>query len=251
MPADLTRKVAIVTGGGQGIGASIVRMMAKAGAAVVIADVSAESERLAALLQQEGLSTCFEQTDVRIPADAQKMVKRAQTEYGGLDILVNCAGIYPIGSLLDTTPELWDRVLAVNLKGAFLCAQAAVPLLVQRGGGSIINIGSLHANVGSPDRVAYAVSKGGVVTLTKNLANALAGDQIRVNCVNPGWVATEGEIALRQSQGHSEAWLESAGKNLPMGRLQTGDDIAAMVLFFASDAANQVTGQVISVAGRP
>lgn len=250
MQVSLTGKVAVVTGAAQGIGAAIARMMAEAGAAVVAADVSANGERVAETLRAQGRRAVYQAVDVRSPDGVRGMVDRAVTEFGGLDALVNCAGVFPVAPFLETSPEFWDRVLDINLKGVFLSCQAAVPAIARRGGGVIVNIGSLHAAAGSPERLAYAVSKGGVVTLTKNLARSLAQQRIRVNCVHPGWVASEGELELRRSLGSPDGWQEEEGKRLPFGRLQTPEDVAAMVVFLASDLADQITGQVVSVAGR-
>jgi NAD(P)-dependent dehydrogenase (short-subunit alcohol dehydrogenase family) len=121
----------------------------------------------------------------------------------------------------------------------------------RRHGGAIVNIGSLHATGGGADRLAYAVSKGGLVTLTINLARALAPDRIRVNCVHPGWVPTDGERVLRREEGRPPGWLEERGRDQPLGRLQTAEDVASMVSFLVSTDADQVTGQVVAVAGRP
>jgi NAD(P)-dependent dehydrogenase (short-subunit alcohol dehydrogenase family) len=164
-----------------------------------------------------------------------------------VDILVNCAGIFPRADLLETDEELWDKVMDINLKGVYLCCRAAVPLMKKRGGGSIVNIGSTHATAGSTNLLAYSVSKGGLLTMTRNLARALAPDNIRVNCVNPGWVASDGEIALRVSEGHSAEWLREQGRNTPLGRLQTGEDVAAAVVFFTLPQACQINGQILSV----
>lgn len=250
MQVSLAGKVAVVTGAAQGIGAAIARMMAEAGAAVIVADVSPKGETVVEELRAQGFRAVYQATDVRSPDDVRGMIDRAVAEFGGLDALVNCAGVFPVAPFLETTPEFWDRVLDINLKGVFLACQAAAPALARRGGGVIVNIGSLHATAGSPERLAYAVSKGGVVTLTRNLARSLAHQRIRVNCVHPGWVASEGEIELRRALGSPEGWQEEAGRQLPFGRLQTPEDVAAMVVFLASDLAEQVTGQVVAVSGR-
>lgn len=242
-------KVAIVTGGASGIGKGIASCFAQQGASVVIADVAPQGPAAAEQFRAEGYAVEFIHTDVRSIAETQAMVELAERTYGGLDILVNCAGIFPRATLLETTEELWDKVIDINLKGVFLCCQAAVPAMLRRGGGSIINIGSLHARGGLPELFAYAASKGGVQTMTRNLARALVKQKIRVNCVHPGWVASEGERALRDAQGFPDDWVETMGSKLPLGRLQTPDDIAAAVLFFASDEANQITGQEMTVDG--
>ncbi|HLI00744.1 MAG TPA: SDR family oxidoreductase [Acidimicrobiales bacterium] len=251
MSNDLSGRVAIVTGAAQGIGAAIAEDLCRAGASVVIGDVSPQGADTAKALDAATGRARFQPVDVSRADEVTALVDRARGELGGVDILVNCAGIFPIASLEDTTVELWDRVLAVNLRGAFLCAQAVVPEMRRRQGGAIVNIGSMHALGGAPDRVAYAVSKGGLVTLTTNLARSLAPDRIRVNCVHPGWVPTEGERHLRREEGHPDGWLEERGRDQPLGRLQTPADVAGMVSFLVSPAAEQVTGQVVAVSGRP
>lgn len=137
----------------------------------------------------------------------------------------------------------------INLKGTYHSCQAAVPALVRRGEGVIVNIGSLNAYGGAPNLFAYSTSKGGVMTMTLNLARSLAKHKIRVNCVNPGWVVTEGEKEVQRAEGQPEGWIEDGGRKLPLGRLQTPEDIAPAVLFLASGQANQITGQIISVDG--
>lgn len=249
MHLDFSGKVAVVTGGARGIGGAVVRKLAAGGCAVVIADIVPEGEGLAAALQDEGYRVRFVRSDVTRAADVRAMIAVAEHEFGGLDILVNSAGIFPRATLQETTEELWDRIHNINLKGVYLACQAAEPTMARRGGGSIVNIGSLNARTGHPNLMAYAASKGGVLTLTRNLARALAPERIRVNCVHPGWVISEGEIELHRKEGRPDGWLESQGTRMPLGRLQTPDDIAHTVVFLASDLCNQVTGQDLAVDG--
>lgn len=239
---DFRGKIAVVTGGARGIGAAVTKRLSALGASVVVADLLAEAE--ADIIEQGH----YVKSDVSRAADVQRVMAEAES-LGGLDILVNCAGIFPHATLAETSEALWDRVLAVNLKGAFLTCQAAAPLLARRGGGCIVNVGSLHADGGKPYLFAYSISKGGVVTLTRNLARALADQNIRVNCVHPGWVSSEGERELRQRTGWSASWVEDKGTQLPFGRLQTPKDIAELIVFLVSDEATQVTGQIIAVDG--
>ncbi|MCC2683656.1 MAG: family oxidoreductase [Paenibacillaceae bacterium] len=245
----LEGKTAIVTGGASGIGAAVAQQLADNGASVVIADVADNGEEFATKIRTAGGRALFVRTDVSRSAEIGKTVETLQREFGGLDILVNCAGIFPRANLLNTDEQLWDRIMNVNLKGVYLCCKAVVPLMKERGGGSIVNIGSNHAAAGSAELFAYSVSKGGLLTLTRNLARALATYNIRVNCVNPGWVATEGEVALRESEGRSREWLEEQGRRSLLGRLQTGEDLAAAVLFLVMPQAGQINGQIFSVDG--
>lgn len=249
MNYPLSGKVALITGGSSGIGKAIADRFTENGAAVVICDVSPKGEQLANEWQQAGKKVEFAQVDVRQTADLERAVSLAEERFGGLDILVNCAGIFPRATLADTTDALWDQIMDVNLKGVFHTCQVAVPALIRRGSGVIINIGSLNTFGGTPELFAYSTSKGGVATLTRNLARTFAKHKIRVNCVHPGWVATEGEMAVQQQQGMPDNWVETEGHRLPMGRVQTPDDIAAAVLFLASDDANQITGQFLTVDG--
>lgn len=242
-------KVAVITGGAKGIGAAVVTRLAELGAAVVIADTSSAGSELASQLQSSGLSAEYIRTDVRNANETQDMIAFAKSKFGGLDILINSAGIFPRATLMETTEDLWDKIMDINLKGVYQSCQAAVPLLMQRGEGVIINIGSLNAYKGAPNLFAYATSKGGVMTLTRNLAQSLAKHNIRVNCVHPGWVSSDGEKEVQRAEGLPENWIETEGHKLPLGRIQTPEDIASTVVFMASDQANQITGQSIAVDG--
>lgn len=244
----LIGNAAIVTGGAAGIGLAIAKTLANAGASVLIVDIAEEGEERAKQLRAEGANVHFARADVRKAEQVSRAVQTAAETFGAVDILVNNAGFYPRAMLLDTTEELWDSVMELNLKSMFLFSKAAVPHMKERGG-AIVNMSSSHAEVGLPELFAYSVSKGGVNTLTRNLANALARYRIRVNCVNPGWVATEKELAERAANGQTLDDLAEMGKGLPLGRMQTGEDTAAAVLYLVSDEASQVTGQFLNVDG--
>lgn len=244
-------KVIIVTGGATGIGRGISGVLAKEGASVVIANRSVERGQEAEREIREAGGEClFVSTDVAREDDCRALVGAAVSRYGRLDALVNNAGIFPRGTLEETTSELWDHIFAVNLKGAFFCCKYAVPEMRKAGGGSIVNIGSANAYVGAPNLFAYSVSKGGMITMTRNLANALAPDRIRVNFVNPGWVITETEVEIQAKEGHDAEWLQAAARRMPLGRHQVPEDAAYAVLYLVSDEASQVNGEEIGVDGR-
>jgi NAD(P)-dependent dehydrogenase (short-subunit alcohol dehydrogenase family) len=244
-------KVVIVTGGATGIGRGISQVLAREGARVVIANRNEERGAEAAReIREAGGEALFVRTDVAQEDDCRELVRAAVREYGRLDGLVNNAGIFPRATLEETTSALWDQILAINLKGAFFCCKYAVPELRKTGGGSIVNIGSANAYIGGPNLFAYSISKGGMITMTRNLANALAQDRIRVNFVNPGWVITEMEIDIQAREGHDAAWIEEAGRGMPLGRHQVPEDAAYAVLYLVSDEASQVSGDLLNVDGR-
>lgn len=246
---NIRGKIAVVPGGAAGIGFSIVEGLARNGARVVIGDVDPVGAERAAALKERGYDVHFRRTDVRSKEDTDKLAEEVDRRCGGADYLINVAGIYPFLDVLETTEEVWDQVLDINLKGMYLCCRAFVPHMIRKGKGAIVNIGSSNADGGMPELFAYSVSKGGVNTLTRNLASALSNYRIRVNCVNPGWVSTDKEIAQRAAMGLDRKWIEEQGQTVPLGRMQTGEDAAAAVLFLISDQASQITGQVLHVDG--
>jgi NAD(P)-dependent dehydrogenase (short-subunit alcohol dehydrogenase family) len=248
MGSRVAGKVAIVTGAAQGIGYGIAAMLAAEGARVVVGDIQSErGEAAAAEIRAAGGEARFHYADLIDEAQCEGLVAAAVTAYGRLDILVNNAGIYPRATLEETTTELWDKVVNVTLRSAFYCCKYAVPAMREAGGGSIINIGSINGIQGLANLVAYASAKGGLLTLTRTLAGACASDGIRVNYIIPGWVLTEGEIALHRDRGTDEATLRQAGRRLRLGRHQTPEDTAYMVVYLASDESAQVTGTVMHV----
>ncbi|NDB20869.1 MAG: SDR family oxidoreductase [Proteobacteria bacterium] len=159
--------------------------------------------------------------------------------------------IYPRATIEETTVELWDQIMAVNLRGPFLMCRAAVPAMRAAGGGSIINVTSTNAYSGWSNLFAYSTSKGGLLVMTRNLSRGLARDRIRANALNPGWVISENEIAVQARDGHDLAWIEEAGRRQPLGRTQTPQDSAYAAVFLLSDESSQVTGTEMNVdAGR-
>jgi NAD(P)-dependent dehydrogenase (short-subunit alcohol dehydrogenase family) len=241
-------KVIVVTGAAQGIGHGCAEMLASEGARVVIGDVREdEGEAAAAAIRAGGGTALFQPVDVTDEVQCAALIDAAVAAYGRLDGLVNNAGWYPRATLEETTTELWEQVLAVNLRGPFDLCKHAVPHLRAGGGGSIVNIGSINGIQGLPNLVAYASAKGGLLALTRTLAGACAADRIRVNYVIPGWVLSEGEVALQHSRGVSDENLRRAGAALPLGRHQTPRDTAFAVLYLLSDESVQVTGTVVHI----
>ncbi|HEV7213709.1 MAG TPA: SDR family oxidoreductase, partial [Chloroflexota bacterium] len=193
MSERVAGKVAIVTGAGTGIGRATAETLAREGASVVVANRSAETgEETVRRIAADGGQANFCRTDVSVEADCARAVQTAVDRYGRLDILVNNAGIFPRYRLAETTPEILDEIMHTNFGGAFFCCKYAIPVMVTGGGGSIVNVGSLHGLQGSPNLIAYAASKGAMLNLTKTLAGSYARQQVRVNYLIPGWVISEG-----------------------------------------------------------
>lgn len=240
---DLTGKTAIVTGGAAGIGKGIALRLSEAGASVVIADTDLDNaEKTSAALH----GSIAVMTDVSQEADVINLVEKAQDAYGGIDIMVNNAGVYPMKSVIDMTSEDWDRILGINLKGAFLCSrEAAKTMIRQNRGGRIINIASIDSvHPSLPGLLAYDSSKGGMMMLTKSLALELASYKILVNAIAPGAVRTPGATT-----GVSEDAANAFIQKIPLGRMGEPDDIALVALFLASEAASYLTGSFIVADG--
>ncbi len=242
--------MAIVTGGGTGIGQGIALMLAQEGARVIVS--GRRESPLAQTVQQireAGGEAGYCCADVTVEANCIALVQRAVEVYGGLDVLVSNAGRYPRRLLPDLTEAIWDDTVDVNLKGHFLMCKHAIPRMIERGGGSIIFVGSVHGYTGGADVLAYAAAKGGLWTMTRNLARTYAPQHIRVNYINPGWVASEGEVLHRREMGYPDEWLEEEGQKQPMGRLQTPEDSAYVAVLLASDESTQLTATRFNVDG--
>jgi 2-dehydro-3-deoxy-D-gluconate 5-dehydrogenase len=241
---DLTGRVAVITGGNGGIGLGMAKGLAAAGAAVVIAARNAEKAE-AAVLELGGRAD-FIAFDAADEASCRAMINDTAERFGRLDILVNNAGTSIRKPPQSYTLVEWHAVLDTNLTGAFLCSQAAHPVMKASGGGKIINIGSMFALFGSGYAVPYAASKGALVQLTKSLAVAWAEDNIQVNAVLPGWIDTElTRDARRQVPGLHERVLART----PAGRWGVPEDLAGIAVFLASAASDFVTGAAIPVDG--
>ena len=242
---DLSGKVAIVTGAGRGLGWAIAQRLAQDGAKVVIAEIDwmSAQEKATAIreMKREALPV---KTDVSQWADVQAMVKQIMDKFGRIDILVNNAGILGPYFLAEEYPEeMWDQVIAVNLKGTFLCCKAVLPIMKKQGNGSIINIASVAGKEGNAQMAPYSASKGGIITLTKTLGKELATFHIRVSCVSPALLETDMAKAMTPEQ---RALLTS---KIPMGRLGKPEEVAAVVKFLASDESSFVTGQCYDISG--
>lgn len=243
----------MVSGGTQGVGAAVVRAAAAAGAAVTFTGRRPElGEALLDELTASGARAAYVRADVADPASAVASVATAVDTFGRLDGLCNAAGITTRGTLLDTTPDLFDQHIAINLRGPFFTMQAAVKQMIAQNeagtvdGGSIVNIISMAAHAGQPYLAPYTAAKAGLAGLTKNAAYAHRFDRIRINGINIGWTETEGEAQM-QKRFHDadDDWAAQASTRLPMGRLNQPADTARFVTFLLSDRCGVVTGSVI------
>jgi NAD(P)-dependent dehydrogenase (short-subunit alcohol dehydrogenase family) len=243
----LDRKVVAVTGSTQGLGAAIATRAARLGAAgVVVTGRDAErGARVAEGLAALGTEALFVAGDLAREADCRGVIAACAERFGRLDGLVNAAGLSLRGTLDDTSVALWDLLFAVNARAPFVLMQEAARLMRRRGGGSVVNIITMASHGGEPVLMAYSTSKGALATLTRNAAYALQPDRIRVNGLNIGWTATEGEHGVQTGTGRADDWLAAADASRPFGRLLRPDDIAPMVTYLLSDAARMVTGSVI------
>jgi len=248
MSKRLEGKVVLFTGAAQGIGFGCARMAAAEGASVILGDIQKErGEAAAGLIRAEGNQAVFELVDLTEEGQCAALVDAAIKKFGRLNGLVNNAGWFPRARLEETTTELWEKVMQVNLRSAFYVTKFSVPHLRKSGGGSVVNMGSINGIQGLPNLVAYAAAKGGLLSLTRTLAGALAADRIRVNYIIPGWIATEGELLIQEGEGRSALDLEKAGKRLPFGRMQTVEDAAYAAVYLLSDESAQVTAAVLNV----
>ncbi len=244
---DLRGKRAIVTGCGRGIGKIIAKRLAEAGAEIAANDIVAEWAQTTAyeLKKDYDCPAIVLEGDISDKERVSEMSKKISDGWGRLDMLVNNAGIPMRKSLTELNEEDWDRTLDVNLKGMFLCSQAFSPFMVKNGGGRIVNIASTQGYIALPPRLAYSTSKGGVMSLTKELSAELARFNITVNAIGPGWIKTEMTRALLDDEKIGKKFLE----NTPMGRFGDPIDVANVVLFLCSDLATYITGQTIFVDG--
>ena len=247
----MTNRVALVTGGAQGIGRGIVETLGANGFAVAVADLNTDAaEEAAAAVTAAGGKALAVPLDVTDTASVTAAVKTVTETLGPIEVAVNNAGFDDFMKFLDSTEDFWERILDVNFKGALRVIQAVAPGMVERKWGRIINIGSDAGRVGSSLEAVYSGSKGGIIAFTKTLARELASKNITANTVCPGPTDTPALRKFAANAGDdAEKVIASMTRGVPLRRLAEPADIAAAVAFFASDAAGYVTGQTLSVSG--
>lgn len=246
----LAGRVAIVTGAASGIGRATAKLFAQEGARVLLADRDAGAgQAVADTITAQGGRAVFEIADVASSSDGRRVVKRAFDEFGALHIVVNCAGVIRRSSVLELDETDWDLVMNVNVKSIFLLAKHAIPVMVESGGGSIVNVASGWGLVGGPRAAAYCASKGAVVLLTKAMAIDHGPQKIRVNCVCPGDIDTPMLRDEARQLGEAEAQFMAGSANRPLGRVGTPEEIARSILFLASESSSYMTGAALVVDG--
>jgi meso-butanediol dehydrogenase / (S,S)-butanediol dehydrogenase / diacetyl reductase len=240
----LAGKVAFVTGFGSGLGQAIAVLFAKEGAAVAgTSTTEAKGRDTVAMIEKAGGKGLFRRGDVSNSAQMKALIDDTVKQFGGLDIVVNSAGVRTNGSITEITEEQWDRTIDVNLKGVFVVSRLAIPEMIKRGGGVILNIGARSGMAGQAGRAAYCASKGGMITLTEAMAMDYARDKIRVNCICPGPTRTP------MVDTSTPEKLARYKTRVPVGRIGEPEDIAHAALYLASDEASMVTAAILPVDG--
>jgi len=247
---DLAGKVAIVTGGGAGIGRAAAIAIADAGARTIVADVDPHAAQgvAAEIIRSKGRALGLA-VDVSSADDVSAMTRTAVEEFGGVDLLYNNAAIQINGSVTDLEEADWDRTFAVNVKGIFLCSRACIPHMMAKGGGAIVNAASVLGMASQKRVAAYAASKGAVIALTRSMAVDHAGDGIRVNCICPGSVDTPLLRRNAEAAGDADTVLKRWGSAHPIGRIGQPIEIARLVVFLMSDEASFITGASYVIDG--
>jgi NAD(P)-dependent dehydrogenase (short-subunit alcohol dehydrogenase family) len=249
----LDGKIAVVTGSTSGIGRGIAEHFAGLGANVVVHGLNREDgHETVRRVKAAGRESEYFEGDLTREEVCRGLIRFAAERFGGLDILVNNAGDVGRGDVEHIPVARWDTIMAVNVRAPFILIQESIAPMRARGGGSIVNIGSLLAYVGEPKLGAYSVSKGALMTLTRNAASLLNRDRIRVNQINVGWTLTEGERRVkREQEGKGEEWIAEAIATRPFGRLLAPLDIAYAAAYFASSESECVTGSVLDLEQYP
>lgn len=251
MEISLSNKVIVISGGTKGVGKQLALQCAADGAHVVISgrDESSAASIVNAAKDAPG-SIEFKKTDLHNVSSIRELFAFVAKKYNKLDGFVNYAGITPAASLIECSESLFDDVFDIDIKAAFFCCQETVKFMQKSGGGSIILVGSTHHTRGNKDRTAYACAKGALFTLSNHIARHYAVDKIRCNYLVMGWTPTDGELALRKSQGVSESKLrKEAAKVIPMGRMTEASDIVPGMMYLLSDSSSMLTGSEFTVNG--
>lgn len=247
----LRGKVAIITGAASGIGKATAILFAKEGARVVVVDCDPEGSRQTVeVILEGGGEAIFVEADVSRADEARRVVEEAVNAFGAVNILHNNAGIWRFGTVVDTSEEEWDRVMAINLKSFFLLSKYAIPEMLKVGGGSVINTASVGGLVGVENGSAYSASKGGVICLTRSMALDYGPHNIRVNCICPGAIGTPMLYSIARLEGRDlkevlQAWSEER----PLRKIGTPEDVAHAALYLASEESGFVTGATLVVDG--
>ena len=250
MSTRLKDKVCIVTGGGSGIGRATALLFAREGAQLAIADKRKDAAQAVSQdCARQGVTAIAIEMDVAKAADARRMVDETTKAFGRLDVLVNNAGYGIAGSVVDTEEQAWDDLMSVNVRGVFLCAKFAIPAMKANGGGVIVNTASVVAAVGIRNRAAYCASKGAVAALTRAIAMDHVGDGIRCNAVAPGTIETPYFSEILAKSPDAAAIRHGLEQRQLMGRLGTPEEIAAGILFLASDESRFATGSILTLDG--
>lgn len=247
----LSGKVIVVSGGTKGVGRAVAEECAREGAKIVIGgrDEAAALKSIS-IIKTYGSDGVFVHTELENVEDCKKLFEKAIMTYGKIDGFFNYAGITPISGLDTCSVETFDQVMNINFRACFFCCQQAIKYMKENQGGSIVLTGSPHAWGGEKDRAAYACSKGVLLTLMDHIAQNYGSDQIRCNYLTLGWTPTEGEVALRKSQGISEAELRrEAGAIIPMGRMPERSDYVDALIYLMSDASSMMSGSVFRITG--
>ncbi|HEU0092912.1 MAG TPA: SDR family oxidoreductase [Vicinamibacteria bacterium] len=249
---SLTNKVAVVTGGGSGIGEAIALLFAKQGARVSVLDVDEAAARQAAeRIVREGGQADAQRCDVSSAADTVAAMAAVEKSAGRIDILANIAGVVHIGTVETTAEADFDRVYRVNVKGMYLSTQAALPIILKGGGGVILNMASIASLIGIPERFAYSTSKGAVLSMTRSIATDYMNKNVRCNCICPARVHTPLVDGYLRSTypGREQEMFQQLSAYQPLGRMGTPEEVAQMALYLCSDEASFITGQAFPIDG--
>jgi meso-butanediol dehydrogenase/(S,S)-butanediol dehydrogenase/diacetyl reductase len=246
----LKDKVSLITGGGSGIGRAAALLFAQEGALIAIADKrGASAHKVAAECSAKGAQAIGVEADVSKAADVKRMIDATLAKFGRLDVLVNNAGYGIAGSVVETDEADWDALTAVNVRGVFLCSKYAIPVMQRNGGGVIVNTASVVAAVGIANRAAYCASKGAVAALTRAIAIDHVGDGIRCNAIAPGTIDTPYFDDILKKSADPDATRKALAARQLLGRLGTPEEIAAGILFLASDESRFATGTILTLDG--